>query len=158
MKKDNNKDLILEEVSDDLAEKNKSQIRIAFNEYAIQKYGYSKKQLNTFYNKYDRAVKYYEKQNNNRKIWWNDAVNFSAVALPLNFVGALTGIIPVTFFAGVVTTTSLVVLGDLLNELFGSDKKYKLNRNNPYIPKKSIYHHMAKDYTEFNEQVLKKVR
>jgi len=157
MKKDNNKDLILEKVSDDLAEKNKSNIKIAFNEYAIQKYGCSKKQLNTFYNKYDLAVKYYEKQNNNRNTWWNDAVTFSAIALPLNFVGALAGVVPVIFFAGVVTTTSLVVVGDCLNKLFSSDKKYKLNRNNPYISKKSIYYYMAKDYTNLMEKTLRKV-
>ena len=54
---------------------------------------------------------------------------------------------------------SLGIMAISIVKLFTNSKEeYQLNKKNPYIEKGTIHYDIAKDYIEFKEQVLKKVR
>ncbi len=145
-------------VSGLVATDTRKNIKIRFNEYAIKKYGCNETTLNKFYNKYDKAVEFYQEKQRKRNNRFCYLLSFSNMV----FLPSLGCLLLQTADPTAMATLSGISLGTMaisIVKLFtNSEEPYQLNRKNPYIEKGTIYYDMAKDYTEFKEQVLKKVR
>lgn len=141
-----------------IANEVRKNINIRFNEYAIKKYGCTETELKNFYHKYNQAVDFYCDKEQKRTNRYGYLLGFSNML----FIPSLGCLLMQAANPTAMITLSGLSLGtmaiSLAKLLANSKEEYHLNKKNPYIEEGTLYHDMAKDYSELKKQVLKKAK
>lgn len=154
-----------EKAIDQIAKENLSNIKIQFNQYAIEKYGCSELDLKMFHEDYNNAVIYYQKHNN-AKIVGGTLLALAGLGGTLVGLGSAlyTTVIAANTLASQISLLSTgaalsLSTGGISLRLYGAlsnDMEYDLKRRNPYILEGTIFQNMAEDYSKLRTLVKKK--
>lgn len=154
-----------EKAIDQIANENLSNIKIQFNEYAIEKYGCSELDLKMFHEDYNNAVIYYQKHNNAKIV---GGTILALIGVCGTFIGLGSALYATSIAANTLASQiSLLSSGATLSLSTGgislrlhgvlsNDMEYDLKRKNPYILEGTIFQDMAEDYSKLRTLVKKK--
>jgi len=139
---------------EDIATENATNIRLKFNEYAMEKYGCTSLKLKTFYEKYDNATVYYNKKNKGRKIINTLSLLGMGAGAPAIFAAFMLS--PGSIIPAGIVAIGVGVLG-IINGISAPETiEYSLKRKNPYIEKGTKLDDMAHDYCKMKTLINEK--
>jgi len=146
---------------EDLANKTpKRLIKIHFFEYAKEKYGKTKLQMDEFYSNYDKAVKFYKKTNiENKLLAVNEFLLSTGTAVITSLMSveeclAGDGKLAALFF--LIACGGAVGMIDGCCRIFAKNDEYIYNKSNEFIKQGSLEEKMAYEYCNFKKLVYKK--
>lgn len=139
---------------EDVATSCATNIRLQFNEYAMEKYGVTPLKLKKFYEKYDNATAYYAKKNNTRKIVNTLSLLGMGAGAPALFAAFMLS--PGSIIPAGIVALGVGIVGIINGCSIPEDVEYSLKRKNPYIEQGTKLDEMAHDYCKMKKLINEK--